>query len=207
MEAPERPIYPLRDLVLFPGQCEDVNDARPVALAALAAATASGEPVVALAQVSPFLDDPVSADFFEYGTLARLAAAPPDIPGLGAVRLQGLTRVRVRRVSRRGDGLFGRAEAFDSRGPRPDAPLLEEVATLARRARERIPRLFPRDYRLPPDQNDAEAWLDGLAAVLSDEYARVPVKMKLLDKQDPSDRARVLKFFLLGLLRPGADRL
>lgn len=198
-------LYPLRDLVLFPGQTETLRDLRVLGAAAVARALAADQPALCVPQTDPRAEDPVAAELFGYGTLARIVSAEVRAGGSHTVTFEGLSRARILDARREGDAFVARWEPFASRGPVPDRMLTAEVLTRARRARERLPRLFPKGFLVPADTDDPERTFDALAAALSDEYARPPVKMKVLDKQDPSDRGRVLKFLFDDLLKaPGA---
>jgi Lon protease-like protein len=198
-------VYPLRDLVLFPGQTESLRDLRPLGAAAVARASAAGEPVLCVTQTDPRADDPVAAELFGFGTRARIVAGEVGPHGSHQVTLEGHARARVLELRRDGDVLVARWAPYPSRGPVPDRLLTGEVLERARQARERVPRLFPRGFVVPVDTDDPERTFDALAAAVSDEYARPPVKMKVLDREDPSDRGRVLKFLFEDLLRSQAQ--
>lgn len=195
-------VYPLRDLVLFPRQTEDLRDMRLLGAAAVARASAAGQPLLCVPQMDPRAETPVAAELFGYGTVARIVQGEVGLYGSHSVTFEGVARAQVLDVRRDGDALVGRWAPFESRGPVPDRTLTADVLLHARRARERLPRLFPRAFLVPEDTDDPERTFDELAAVLSDEYARPVTKMKILDKQDPSDRGRVLLFFFKEVLVP-----
>jgi len=207
MADPTAPLvlYPLRDLVLFPGQTESLRDLRVVGAAAVARASAAGEPILCVPQTDPRVEDPVAAELFGFGTVARIVAGEVGPHGSHQVTFEGLSRARILDARRDGEAFVARWEPFVSRGPVPDRLLVGEVLERARRARERVPRLFARGFVVPPDSDDPERTFDALAAALSDEYARPAAKVKVLDKQDPSDRGRVLKFLFEDLLKSQAQ--
>lgn len=204
-KATERAVYPLRDLVLFPGQQETIRDMRALGAEAVSRASAEGALLLCVTQTDPRAENPTLAELFPVGTLARIVAGQVGAGGYHSVTLEGVQRADVSGLRRDGGCILAVGTPVVTRGPAPDAGLMEEVMTLARRCRERLPRFFPKDATLPVGLADAEVALDRIAALVGDEYARPPRKMKVLEKADASDRALVLKHLFLELLRPGSS--
>ena len=112
IELPDRlPIVALRDLVFFPYVVLPILVGRHRSLAALDEAGEHHEGLVLLlAQKDPGVDDPGAADLFRVGTVARIVQMSTLPDRTCRVVLEGLGRVRVRRISTSAEALRATVE-------------------------------------------------------------------------------------------------
>jgi ATP-dependent Lon protease len=97
---PERlPVVALRDLVFFPYVALPILVGRQRSLAALEEARGQHDGMVVLvAQKDPAVDDPTANDLFKVGTVARVTQMSTLPDRTCRVTLEGLGRVRIRRL-------------------------------------------------------------------------------------------------------------
>jgi ATP-dependent Lon protease len=152
IELPERlPVVALRDLVFFPYVVLPILVGRHRSLAALdeAEQLCDGR-VLLVAQKDPGVDDPGAADLFRVGTVARVVQRSTLPDRTCRVVLEGLGRVRVRRLSASAESLRATVEPLTEREAetpeQADDPevtrLVRSVAHLYReyaRVHDRIP--------------------------------------------------------------------
>ena len=154
---PDRlPVVALRDLVFFPYVVLPILVGRRRSLAALEEAVEQHEGlVVLLAQKDPGVDDPAAADLFRVGTLARVVQMSTLPDRTCRVVLEGLGRVRVRRLSTSAEAL--RATVDPLTESEKETPAQAEDAEVARLVRS-VAHLY-REYarvhdRIPEELSD-----------------------------------------------------
>ena len=100
VELPDRlPVVALRDLVFFPYIVLPILIGRRRSIAALEEAHNTNNLVLLVAQKDPGIDDPGSSDLFRVGTVARLIQVSKLPDGTSRVALEGIGRVRIRRLT------------------------------------------------------------------------------------------------------------
>lgn len=104
-------VLPVRDVVVFPGLVLPLGAARDMTIRAIQAARETGEPVLALTQLDPELEDPGPEDLYSVGTLARAVQVLELPDGTLRVVLEGLQRMQVDKVRWAGRFLRARAHA------------------------------------------------------------------------------------------------
>jgi ATP-dependent Lon protease len=117
IELPDRlPVVALRDLVFFPYVVLPILVGRHRSLAALdeAEQLCDGR-VLLIAQKDPGVDDPGAADLFRVGTVARVVQRSTLPDRTCRVVLEGLGRVRVRRLSASAESLRATVEPLTER--------------------------------------------------------------------------------------------
>src|SRR5690606_2030940 len=114
IEVPDRlPVVALRDLVFFPYVVLPILIGRRRSVSALEDAREAGDVVLLLSQRDPGVDDPGSADLFRVGTAARVLQVSTLPDGTSRVVLEGLGRVRVRRLIPSAAVLRAEVEPFE----------------------------------------------------------------------------------------------
>ena len=94
-------VLPLRDVVLFPHMVLPLGIVRERSVRAVHEAKHTGEPLLAVAQMSPRDDDPLPRELYAMGTVARPVQMLELPDGTLRVVLEGLHRARVRRFVQR----------------------------------------------------------------------------------------------------------
>jgi ATP-dependent Lon protease len=115
-------VLPTRDAVLLPGAVNELTVGRPMSVAALRHAAASGEPVLVVLQRNLRVEDPSAHDLFHVGTLCRLTDAERMSAEAACVGVVGEERVRISSVERRGDALFAAVEKLTWAPAEPELP-------------------------------------------------------------------------------------
>lgn len=156
--TPWLPAVPLRGTPPLPGLTLTVTVLRPLAMAALRAASPAEPRVVLLGQVDPAADPSGPQDVRGLGVLAAVLRVAEDEAGQVQVALEARERVHVQGLERRGEALWALARPV----PCVDAP--DDVETAARAAT--LKSLFQRLLALDPEGDP-----DLLAAVQSLEDA------------------------------------
>jgi ATP-dependent Lon protease len=128
--VPDRlPVLPLRDVVVFPYVLLPLLVGREASLAAVDAATPNDDKLILLvAQRNAETQDPVAADLFRVGVVARLRQVSRTASGTVRILIEALGRVRITRFSQAQGHL---------RATIAPAPLLEEPLSADERARAR----------------------------------------------------------------------
>lgn len=147
------PLLPLREFVVFPHMKAHLRVGRVGSLAALRLALADpSRALVLAAQVDRRVESPRGGDLFPIGVLARLVEPEEQLPGgmrrVVRVRVEGLTRIRLKQVTEGSNGAFTAAvEEVRERGLQGEVAddlrktLLGRVNELARYRSEAIDRL------------------------------------------------------------------
>jgi len=128
------PLFPLRNSILFPYVVAPYSAGRPRSIAALEAALASEEKLLAVVtQRSPEVEEPGLEDLYELGTRAVIRQMARSDETMEVV-IQGIERIRVTRLDRSGgrlDVIVQPAPVTRDEGAQTEA-LQRELAELAR---------------------------------------------------------------------------
>ncbi len=194
-EAAERPLLPLRDLVVFPHMVVPLIVGRPRSRAAVEAAQAGDKQVVLVAQRSGRTPDPGPDDLFTVGTLAtvvQLIKLPDDNY---KVLVEGRERVRIRRLHTRGS--HHRAEIEFLEAGHPPDPV--QAQALVRSIRTSFEKYVKLNKGIPPEMlltvastEDPGRLADTLVAHLA---FKIEERQELLETADALKRLeRILQF-------------
>lgn len=183
---PELPLLPLRSEIPLPGSEVTIRPLRDVDRA-LAARVGAGARIAAVTQADWRTEEPLRWELLDVG------AAGWAEPGEGGLlRVLPDTRIALDDVVAEADGaLTASWEPLPDTGTAPDETLRRELHALANRAR-RQPRTFEDDVRIPRPEGELTAWVDAVAAGLS-EHLPAGRRYDLLTARDPDFRARTLK--------------
>ena len=196
------PLLPLRGLVAFPHSSYPIFLGRPKSIKAAAYAYDHTIPVLLVTQRDQGLNDPVSSDMYEVGTIAAVVEkfSLPD----GTIKsvVEGTRRARVRRFIFNEE--FFKAEAEPIEEPTTPDTRLESVTGLVLSAfmHERL-RTISTGKNQPGAFGVAATRADG-AAVLADHIAsesRIDLasKQTMLEILDPLERLQRLLAYLNAL--------
>tara|TARA_B100001123_G_scaffold134080_1_gene155530 strand:+ start:3366 stop:5777 length:2412 start_codon:yes stop_codon:yes gene_type:complete len=150
VELPDRlPVVALRDLVFFPYIVLPILIGRRRSIAALEEAHNTNNLVLLVAQKDPGIDDPGSSDLFRVGTVARLIQVSKLPDGTSRVALEGIGRVRIRRLTTTTEALRASVVPLVPKEAEPEGTTPDHMASISRsltglygeyaRLHERIP--------------------------------------------------------------------
>lgn len=121
-------LIPTRNAVVLPGAVTELAIGRPGSVAAVRHAVSAGDSLLVVLQRDSHLDEPSQRELFEVGTVCRVTDAERASADSATVGVQGLDRVRILSVEKRGDALFATVEALEWVATLPP---LSEVVQLA----------------------------------------------------------------------------
>ncbi|MBM4374007.1 MAG: endopeptidase La [Deltaproteobacteria bacterium] len=186
----ELPILPIRNAVLFPGAVAPFDVGREKSVALVEDVDNLSSPVIAIfAQRDPSTDDPGQDDLYPIGCAARVLKALKHSSGNYSLILQGLSRIRLERVTSDRPYLKARIEKL----PEPETPDVEAEALalslrdIAKQLIQLMPEL-PREAGSLIDSIQAPGALADLVAANLD--APVEEKAQLIETLDVKDRIR-----------------
>jgi len=195
------PVIPLRDLVFFPYIVLPLLIGRHRSVAALNEAREADDLVLLVAQRDPAVDDPVSADLFRVGTVARVVQVSSLPDGTLRVVLEGLGRAKIRRLTTTTQALRASLELLTEReveaeGPTPDAlkALTKSVVSLYgeyARLHERVPEVLSSILSAEGDRVRFAHLISGHLILPALE------KQELLEASDTTDQLELVRQFLL----------
>src|SRR5215210_72873 len=93
------PVLPLRDVVVFPHMVIPLLVGRSASMAAVEEATSKEGALFVVAQKNADVQEPVAADLFRVGVVARVLQLQQTPSGTTKVLLEGVGRARVTRYS------------------------------------------------------------------------------------------------------------
>ncbi len=186
----ELPILPIRNAVLFPGAVAPFDVGREKSVALVEDVDSLPSPVIAIfAQRDPACDDPGYEDLHPVGCAARVLKALKHSSGNYSLILQGLTRIRLERVTQDTPYLMSKIEKIQE----PEAEDVEAEALalslrdIAKQLIQLMPEL-PREAGSLIDSIQAPGALADLVAANLD--APVEEKAHLIETLDVKDRIR-----------------
>ncbi len=147
-DVPDRlPVLPLKDVVVFPYVVMPFLVGRAGSLGAVEQAWRADRYVVLVAQKSADVADPVAADVYRTGVVARMTQASRLPNGTVKVVVEGLARVRLTRITAK-DGVL---KAALSPAPWGGQSLPAEQRGVARQALERFEEYVALQRRIPQE--------------------------------------------------------
>jgi len=181
-DVPDRlPVLPLKDVVVFPYVVMPFLVGRPGSLGAVEAAWRGERYVVLVAQRSADVTDPVAADVYRVGVVARIQQASRLPNGTVKVLMEGIARVRLTRITTHQGVMRAALAAL----PWSDASEGTEARLQARQVLERFEEYMALQRRIPAEvlqvaQSSGEG--DRGACVLAAHLAvRHEIRQRLLE--------------------------
>src|SRR6201990_2431243 len=186
----ELPLLPIRNHVLFPGAVAPFDVGREKSVALVEDLEGQSQPVIVIfAQRDPATDDPGLEDLHTVGVAARGLKALRHSTGNYSLILQGLTRVRLERLTQ--DDPYLKARVSKMEEPRQDDVETEALAMSLRDTAKQVIQLMP---ELP---REAGSLIDSIQepGQLADLVAAnldtpVDEKANLLETLDVKERIR-----------------
>ncbi len=186
----ELPILPIRNAVLFPGAVAPFDVGREKSVALVEDVDSLPAPVIAIfAQRDPACDDPAYEDLYPVGCAARVLKALKHSSGNYSLILQGLTRIRLERVTQSTPYLMSKVDKIEE--PETEDVEAEALALSLRDIAKQLIQLMPelpREAGSLIDSIQAPGALADLVAANLD--APVEEKAHLIETLDVKDRIR-----------------
>jgi ATP-dependent Lon protease len=186
----ELPILPIRNAVLFPGAVAPFDVGREKSVALVEDVDNLPSPVIAIfAQRDPSTDDPGYEDLYPVGCAARVLKALKHSSGNYSLILQGLSRIRLERVT--DDAPYLKAKIEKIQEPETEDVEAEALALSLRDIAKQLIQLMPelpREAGSLIDSIQAPGALADLVAANLD--APVEEKAHLIEILDVKDRIR-----------------
>ncbi len=185
----ERPLLPLKDVVVFPNQIVPLFVGRPRSIAAVEEASRGRMPLVLVAQRNPLQEDPAPDGLYALGVTAEIVQVLRLPDGLRLI-VEGKQRARIEGVRDASETLRAKVRVVPE-DERPPAGREEEAAlrSLLDLFEEYV-RLHP---KLPLETVQSLSGVEGLGRMADIVAAHLTLKsaakQELLEKDDP--RARV----------------
>ncbi|MSP25734.1 MAG: endopeptidase La [Myxococcales bacterium] len=188
--GPELPILPIRNAVLFPGAVAPFDVGREKSVALVEGVDNLDTPVIAIfAQRDPSTDDPSHKDLYPIGCAARVLKALKHSSGNYSLILQGLTRIRLEKVTQERPYLVARVQRIEEE--EADDVEAETLAISLRDIAKQMIQLMPELPReagsLIESIKSPGALADLVAANLD---APVEEKAQLIETLDVKERIR-----------------
>jgi ATP-dependent Lon protease len=92
------PLLPLKEVVIFPGMVVPLLVGRPASLSAVDDSLASGRPLLLCTQRDPAVESPAKKDLYDVGVTANVVQTMRMPDGTMKVVVEGLNRMRVKRL-------------------------------------------------------------------------------------------------------------
>jgi len=186
----ELPILPIRNAVLFPGAVAPFDVGREKSVALVEDVENLDAPVIAIfAQRDPSTDDPGQDDLYPVGCAARVLKALKHSSGNYSLILQGLSRIRLKKVEQESPYLQATIEKIqEPEGEDIEAEALAlNLRDIAKQLIQLMPEL-PREAGSLIDSIQAPGALADLVAANLD--APVEEKAQLIETLDVKERIR-----------------
>ena len=184
----ELPILPLRDVVVFPHMVIPLFVGREKSVRALDVAMEGDKQILLVAQRSPDIDEPESADLHAIGTIATVLQLLKLPDGTIKVLVEGTARAEVENWSERGGLLHARARALDPVVSRTD----REIEVISRSLVSLFEQLVKLSRKIPPELMATLAGLDDPSRLADTIAAHLTVrlqdKQQVLETPDVADR-------------------
>jgi ATP-dependent Lon protease len=189
--APELPLLPLRDVVIFPGMMVPLLVGRAPSVAAVERALERDRVFCAVAQHDPQEAEPGAGDLHDVGTVVRALQVLRVPDGSMKLLVEGVCRVAVKSVVSRAAYLDARVELAE----RP-AEATKELKALVRQVVEAFERYVHLNRRIPDEVLSAIAGVErprDLAHVISGHLlVDLPVRQSLLANLDLKGQLQAL---------------
>ncbi|MFN4025122.1 MAG: endopeptidase La [Hyphomonas sp.] len=188
------PVLPLRDIVVFPDMVAPLFVGRDKSVRALEMIEESENEIMLVAQKDAAIDNPVTSDLHEVGTLATILQLLKLPDGTVKVLVEGRSRARLIQLHDRVEYFEAEVETI----PEADAPGAD-VEALMRAVQEQFENYVKLNRKIPPEAVTTIGQLTDPGR-LADQVAS-NLSVKLSDKQEllemPEIKDRLEKVFAL----------
>jgi ATP-dependent Lon protease len=181
----EVPVLPLRDVVVYPHMVIPLFVGREKSVRALDFAMEQGKQIVLVAQKVPDVDDPEAGDLYTMGALAQVLQLLKLPDGTIKVLVEGVSRVRIERVTERDGALFASGTEVE-----PEYSVAErEVDVTLRSLLSLFEQYVKMNRKIPPELLSTIAGIDDPSRIADTVAAHLGIR--LADKQDLLESADV----------------
>lgn len=190
--VPELPVLPLRDVVVYPHMVIPLFVGREKSIRALDSAMDNEKHVVLVAQRSPDIDDPQSADLHTIGTLATVLQLLKLPDGTIKVLVEGISRAEIVKFDERNGLMTCQVRPLEPTFGRNQ----REVDVISRSLISSFEQFVKLNRKIPPELlatlagiDDPSRLADTVAAHLS---IRLQDKQRVLETVDVGERLEML---------------
>lgn len=190
----ELPVLPLRDVVVYPYMIIPLFVGRAKSIKALDECLKTNKQVLLVAQKDPGIDDPVTEDLYEIGTIGTVLQLLKLPDGTVKVLVEGLQRCRVLKYLHGGDLMLAQVEALFT------GEKSEKIEPLARSLLSSFDQYVKLNKKIPPEIlsslnaiEDPERLTDSIAAHLT---LKMKDKQELLEIQSLQERIQRLMMMI-----------
>ena len=191
------PLLPIRDIVVFPYMILPLFVGREKSILAVDAALAGDRQIFLAAQKDVEVEDPVSSDVYETGTVAMIMRMLKLPDGRIKILVQGLAKAKITEFTGEAEHFTVRLESITE--PLADAAGIETEA-LVRTVKEQLSQITNYGRSLPPDVMNVLDNIEqpgGLADLVASNIGlKVDEAQVLLEISDPVQRLKQVKDLL-----------
>jgi ATP-dependent Lon protease len=191
----ECPLLPLRDMVMFPHMVTPLFVGREKSLAAINAAQAASQTLLAVTQISPDVEDPGPDDWYPVGVEVAVGRTLRMPDSSTSVLAQGRRRVRIVSIVRTEPYYVAKARLVDepTGKPRETEALMRAVLALFEKCVQ-LNRSLPEEAYVFAMNIEEPGWLaDLVASTVSLEIAE---RQSILETFDPTARLQRVSILL-----------
>jgi ATP-dependent Lon protease len=191
----ECPLLPLRDMVMFPHMVTPLFVGREKSLAAINAAQATNQTLLAVTQISPDVEDPGPDDWYPVGVEVAVGRTLRMPDNSTSVLAQGRRRVQIVRITRTDPYYVAKARVVDepTGKPRETEALMRAVLALFEKCIQ-LNRSLPEEAYVFAMNIEEPGWLaDLVASTVNLELAE---RQSILETFDPTARLQRISILL-----------
>ena len=182
-------ILPVRNMVLFPGIVAPITVGRESSMATIKRSEKTGGIIAVICQKDADVEKPEKSDLYEYGVFARVVKMLSLPGGTNTAIIQGLGRLKLNSVVRRGTSFKGKVEPAKEVFPdKEDFEFQTAIEDLRNRTSDyiRLNEDIPDEisYAVGNVRNDTMA----LNFICTNMGFSIPEKMSLLEMDNVKDR-------------------
>ena len=176
--APELPLLPLRDVVVFPHMVIPLFVGRPKSIRALEAAMASDRRIMLVAQRTAAKDDPVVEDLFEVGCVSTILQMLKLPDGTVKVLVEGQQRARIEAVEDGEQHFTARVQTLTPEQLAAEVDDTNEVEALRRAVMQQFEQYVRLNKKIPPEILTSIASIDDAGRLADTITAHLPLKLE-----------------------------
>ncbi len=191
----ECPLLPLRDMVMFPHMVTPLFVGREKSLAAIRAAQAANQTLLAVTQINPDIEDPGPDDWYAVGVEVAVGRTLRMPDNATSVLAQGRRRIQVVSVTQTEPFYVARARVIDEPAgkPRETEALMRAVLALFEKCVQ-LNRSLPEEAYVFAMNIEEPGWLADLVA--STLNLEIPERQAVLETFEPGARLQRVSVLL-----------
>jgi ATP-dependent Lon protease len=171
--APQYPLLPLRDVVVFPHMVIPLFVGRPKSIKAMEMAMEAGKSILLVAQKSAAKDDPGPEDMYEIGCVSSILQMLKLPDGTVKVLVEGGGRARIRDVVDLKTHWVAEAEPIPAAGTPP-----AEIEAMRRALLSAFDQYVKLNKKIPPEILTSLSGIDEAGRLADTVAAHLPLKLE-----------------------------